>query len=230
MLQPRFEPDAGTSDEVLAADARDGSRAAFATLVARYQDRVYRLALRMCHNPADAEEIAQESFILAHRGIGTFHGDSRFSTWLYRIAVNQVLMTRRASRRRPARSLEITNHDRGWPVASSSGEPVEGADELLHQKILTQRVRTALARLDDAHRAAIVLRDLEELSAEEAGEILGVSAETVRQRAHRARLKLRELLVDLVSAAPREQHVVARGLPDPGPGSGATRPSACCAA
>jgi RNA polymerase sigma-70 factor (ECF subfamily) len=181
------------SDEVLAARARAGSRSAFAVLVARYQDRIYRLALRMSRNPSDAEEIAQETFLLAHRGIHGFEGESRFGTWLYRIAVNLALMRRRAAKRRPVESLEaILPHlaDRG----------VAATDDLVHRVALARRVRDALAQLDEPHRAAVVLRDLEELSAEDAATVLGITPEAVRQRAHRARLKLREQLADLLVA------------------------------
>lgn len=202
MLDACFDAETDTSDEALAARARAGSRSAFAVLVARYQGRVYRLAFRMSHNANDAEEIAQEAFLLAHRGIGSFQGESLFRTWLYRIAVNQALMFRRAARRRPAHSLELsTQSGAAEPVATSGGDPLEGADDLFHRKMLVQRVRDALAQLDESHRAALVLRDLEELSSEEAAAVLGISSEAVRQRAHRARLRLREQLGELVRSA-----------------------------
>jgi RNA polymerase sigma-70 factor (ECF subfamily) len=198
MLQACIDRQLAVSDEVLATRARDGSRSAFSALVARYQDRVYRLALRMSHNPADAEEIVQETFLLAHRGVASFQGESRFATWLYRIAINQVLMRRRSARRRPVQPLELSPSGGAAPIATASGEPLEGADELVDRKMLTQRVRDALAKLDESHRSALVLRDLEELSSEQAAEILGVSPDAVRQRVHRARLRLREQLGELV--------------------------------
>jgi RNA polymerase sigma-70 factor (ECF subfamily) len=185
------------SDDVLADRARRGSTQAFAELVSRYQQRIYRVAIRMSRSPSDAEEITQETFLLAHRAIGTFHGDARFSTWLYRIAVNQALMVRRSAWRRPSQSLEDLG--RGEAILASGAEPPEGADELLYWKNLLKRLQDALPRLDDAHRAALVLRDIEQLSAEQAGEILGVSADVIRQRAHRARLKLREQLLGPIS-------------------------------
>jgi RNA polymerase sigma-70 factor (ECF subfamily) len=171
-------------------------------LVARHQDRVYRLAIRMSRNESDAEEIAQETFLLAYRAIGAFQGESRFSTWLYRIAVNEVLMRRRAASRRPLPLLETSApSDHAELVAAEDGEPPDGADELVDRKRLARRVRAALGLLEEAQRTALVLRDLEELSAEEAAEILGVSPGVVRQRAHRARLKLRQELGDLVGSA-----------------------------
>jgi RNA polymerase sigma-70 factor (ECF subfamily) len=199
MLSAHTHAEPQVSDEVLAARASEGSRSAFVTLVERYQDRVYRLALRMSHNASDAEEIAQETFLLAHRSIASFQGQSRFWTWLYRIAVNCALMQRRAARRHPVQSLELVNAS-GGAVARALGEPLEGADELIHRKMLAQRVREALAQLDESQRAALVLRDLEGLSSEDAASVLGVSPEVVRQRAHRARLRMREQLGDLLRA------------------------------
>jgi RNA polymerase sigma-70 factor (ECF subfamily) len=199
MLAARLH-DVPVPDEALVARARGGARSAFAELVSRYQDRVYRLALRMSHDPFDAEEIAQETFLLAYRAIASFHGESRFATWLYRIAVNQVLMRRRAARRRPVQSLEgLLPHasDRGI-AGTADGEPPADADDLVDRKRVAERVHAALAGLDDSFRTALVLRDLEGLSAEDAAEILGLSPEAVRQRAHRGRLQLRDQLRDLV--------------------------------
>jgi RNA polymerase sigma-70 factor, ECF subfamily len=196
---PHAEFSQGTRDTEWVVEARDGSRTAFVALMTRYQDRVYRLAIRMCRNAADAEEIVQETFSLAYRGLQSFQGESRFVTWLYRIAVNQVLMRRRAASRRPVWSTDGRGTELGDLGGTAAGsEPSESTEELVHQKGLTERVREALARLDESHRAALVLRDLEGLTAEESAEILGISPSAVRQRAHRARLKLRELLADLV--------------------------------
>ncbi|MGD0678125.1 MAG: sigma-70 family RNA polymerase sigma factor [Polyangiaceae bacterium] len=188
---------AALADETLAEEARRGRPVAFSILVERYQDRIYRLAMRMSHNASDAEEIAQETFLHAHRGMRAFQGDSQFATWLYRIAMNEALMRRRSAKRRPTESLDAV-----WPGFADSGLQAgacpERADDLVENKALVLCVRRALDQLSDEHRSALVLRDLEELSAEDAAKILGVSADTVRQRAHRARLKLREMLADLL--------------------------------
>ena len=181
------------TDRLLSERARVGVRGAFDALVVRYQARAYRLAWRMTGNASDAEEIVQEAFLRAHRAIGTFHGDSRFGTWLYRIVVNEALMRKRAAARRPTQSLDeaLRGADGDWSV---------GAEQLLERKRITQTIRDALDALDGDQRAALVLRDLEGLSSEEAAEVLGVQPETVRQRAHRARLRLRVLLGHIAGA------------------------------
>jgi RNA polymerase sigma-70 factor, ECF subfamily len=185
-----------TTDENLAEQARSGSRSAFVGLVERYEARVYRLAMRMTRNRCDAEEIAQETFLRAHRSIAFFRAESRFGTWLYRIAVNETLMRRRAAARRPTRPIEDLLPVFADVGLGPAGSGPERADALLERRQIIERVHRALDCLDDALRAALVLRDLEELSAEEAAEVLGVSADVVRQRAHRARLKLKDLLGD----------------------------------
>ena len=188
------------SDESLARRAREGEHAAFVVLVARWGDRIHRLAMCMTHNPSDAEEIVQETFLRAHKAIRWFQGESRFGTWLYRIAMNEALMRRRAARRRPTESLDALM-PRFGDVGLASEVAAEGADDLADCHAASLRVRDALEQLDEPQRTALVLRDLEELTAEEAAEILGVTPEAVRQRAHRARLKLRELLADLLAEA-----------------------------
>jgi RNA polymerase sigma-70 factor, ECF subfamily len=183
------------SDEDLVDHVRRGERAAFELLVERHENRVYRLAMRMSRNSSDAEDITQDTFLRAHGSIDSFRGHSRFGTWLYRIAMNEALMRRRAARRRPTTPLDVVApqfEDRGHPSAATGG--VCSAERLLEERQLAQRVQDALDELDEPSRAALVLRDLEELSAEEAADILGTTPQAVRQRAHRARLKLREKL------------------------------------
>ncbi|HEX3345558.1 MAG TPA: sigma-70 family RNA polymerase sigma factor [Polyangiaceae bacterium] len=202
MLEGDQTDEAVVPDEVLALRARLGEREAFGELFTRYQTRIHRLVSRMCPNPCDVDEIAQETFLKAHGGIGGFAGESLFRTWLHRIAVNQVLMHRRAAARRPAQSLEAWMASGGASPAASAGGPIaEGGDEVAYRRMLASRVLKALAQLDEPQRAVLVLRDLQELSSEEAAGILGVSPDLVRQRAHRARRHLREQLRDLAETA-----------------------------
>lgn len=193
-------PEDGASEEALVQLARKGNRAAFIALIGRYERRIYRLALRMSRNRSDAEEITQEAFLRAHGSIGLFKGEARFGTWLYRIALNEALMRRRAAKRRPVASLDdvvVRFADLGTLACAQMD-----ADDLIDGKRLARRVRQAVEQLDEAHRAALVLRDIDELTAEQVGEVLGISPEAVRQRSHRARLKLRELLADLEDLLP----------------------------
>jgi RNA polymerase sigma-70 factor (ECF subfamily) len=190
----------GLSDEEVAAGAAVNVHHAFQTLVTRHRDRVYRLALRMLDNESDAEDITQETFLHLHEGLPRFRHSSRFRTWLWRIAVNEVLMLKRAQRRRPVDALEDAFpgfEDVGIPDASLT----KAVDELVHRQHVAQQVNQAVAGLDEALASALVLRDLQQLSAKEAACVLGVTKETVRQRACRARLKLREQLWPLHLAA-----------------------------
>lgn len=191
-------PDVATSDEMLAQRTRRGSPNAFVVLVARYRDRVYRIAMRMSRNASDAEDVVQDTFLRAHAAIGTFRGDSRFATWLYRIAMNSALMQQRAAHRRPIDSLASVSTE-GIEGAMAVARPHEAPETLIDSKAMTRHVREALGQLEEGQRAAVVLRDLEELTATEAAQILGVSVDVVRQRAHRGRLALRILLADLIA-------------------------------
>jgi RNA polymerase sigma-70 factor (ECF subfamily) len=194
------------SDELLVSLARDGDADAFEPLVLRHQDRVYRLALRLTGNASDAEEVTQEAFLQAYRGLRDFRGDARFGTWLCRIVANAALMRRRASRVRPTEPLE-----RYLPAFDDEGgllghgpdcARAARADELLERRQLGEHLRAALARLEEPYRSVFVLRDLEELTSEETAAILGTSNEAVRQRLHRARVLLRGYLRALVGEKP----------------------------
>jgi RNA polymerase sigma-70 factor, ECF subfamily len=193
-------PLAALDDAALAERARAGDDTAFGTLVERYQERVYRLALRLSSNPSDAEEVLQEAFLQAWRKIDTFRGDARFGTWLYRIATNEALMRKRAARRRPAESLEalLPQFDESGLLANLDYQRSARADELLERAELAQRAREALDLLDENYRAVFVLRDLEEMSTEETARVLEITPEAVRQRLHRARLMVRGYLGKLV--------------------------------
>ena len=199
-------PAADETDEALAARAAAGEEPAFEELVARYQMRVYRLACRLTGDETEAKDVLQEAFLAAYRGLPGFRADSRFSTWLYRIATNAALMHRRARARRPAESL-----DQFLPRFDGDGchvaEPADllaasRADELLDRKLLAEKARAGLDRLPDIYRDAFVLRDLEEMETAEVAEFLGIDAAAVRQRVHRARLMLRGYLGDLVGVKP----------------------------
>ncbi len=188
-------PGAVIADETLAAQAAAGDDVAFEELVARFRERVYRLACRLTGDEDEAGDVLQETFLAVCRHLAAFRGDSRFSTWLYRVATNAALMHRRARSRRPTESLEayLPAFDADGRHAATPEElqTVCHVEELLDRKALAARARVGLARLDETYRVPFVLRDLEELTTAEVGAILGLAPATVRQRVHRARLMLR---------------------------------------
>jgi RNA polymerase sigma-70 factor (ECF subfamily) len=201
MAVPSTEP----SDEALATRAASGDDHAFEQIVERYQGRMFRLACRLT-GETEAPDVLQETFLQVHRHLPTFRGESRFGTWLYRIATNAALMHRRSRARRPAEPL-----DQYLPRFNARGEhagtPAElqlatQADELLDRQFLAVKAREALQRLPDIYRDPFVLRDLEEMSTADVAQALGLEPATVRQRVHRARLMLRGYLSDLVGVKP----------------------------
>ena len=187
-----------TSDEALAARAAAGDARAFEDIVTRYQRRVFGLACRLLGGHADAGDVLQETFLQVYTYLGSFRGDAKFSTWLYRVATNTALMHRRAHARRPAEPLDdfLPRFDAAGVHAATPAElQVAGrADELIDRQRLAAKAREALARLPDVYRDAFVLRDLEDLSTAEVADVLGLQPAAVRQRVHRARLMLRGYL------------------------------------
>lgn len=194
-------PAAEPGDETLAARAAAGDDAAFESIVHRYQARVFRLACRLT-SETDAPDVLQETFLQVYRHLPSFRGESRFGTWLYRIATNAALMHRRTSARRPAEPLDCflpRFDDEGRHARTPAELQVAArAEELLDRRVLALKARDAIAMLPDIYRDAFVLRDLEELSTADVAAILGIEAAAVRQRVHRARLVLRGYLEHVV--------------------------------
>ena len=194
-------PTADSSDETLAARAAAGDDRAFEEIVARYERRVFRLACRLT-SETDAPDVLQNTFLQVYRHLPSFRGESRFATWLYRIATNVALMLRRARIRKPAESLDafMPRFDEHGMHADLPAQlqVASRADELIDRQALVEKARAGVARLPDVYRDAFVLRDLEEMSTTDVAQVLGVEPATVRQRVHRARLLLRGYLSDLV--------------------------------
>lgn len=194
-------PPADPSDETLAARAAAGDHSAFEEIVQRYQARVFRLACRLT-SETDAPDVLQETFLQVYRHLPSFRGESRFGTWVYRIASNAALMLRRARSRRPSESLEVflPKFDAHGRHAATPAELqlAARADELLDRQLLVEKARAGIAQLPDLYRDAFVLRDLEGMPTGEVAAILGVEPATVRQRVHRARLMLRGYLGHLL--------------------------------
>ncbi len=173
---------------------RRGDTGAFDLLVVRHQDRVFRLARRLLSDAEAALDAAQETFVKAWRALPRFEGNSRFSTWLTRIAINQCrneLRRRRTVKHARPLSLDApigtTDHPRTELIADGSPEPWEVA----RGREVGRSIRLALLDLEPEAREVLVLREVEDLSYEEMAEVLAVPVGTVRSRLHRARAELR---------------------------------------
>ena len=166
----------------------------FTRLFEAYSDRIYRLAVRFLNDPNESEEIVQDTFLTICEKIDSFEGRSKLGTWIYRIAANHALMRLR-SRKRSGPSLDDEASDVDEAIMpgllndwSQAPESITANTESIAE------MERAIAELPDSLRTAFVLRDLEELSTEEAAETLGISAGALKVRLHRARLLLRERL------------------------------------
>ncbi len=177
----------------LVAAAQAGDLTAFETLVGRYERKIFRLAQNITQNREDAEDTMQEAFLKAYQHLNEFQGNSRFYTWLVRIAVNQALMKLR--KRRPNQvSLdeEIETGEESMPREVEDWGP--SPEDRYEQSELGTILTDTIAELDPPFRIVFQLRDIEELSTEETAEALGLSVPAVKSRLLRARLKLRQKL------------------------------------
>jgi RNA polymerase sigma-70 factor (ECF subfamily) len=171
-------------DEALVQACQRGEVEAFRTLFEQYREPVFRLAYRLTGNADDAEDLAQEIFVRVFERIGTFRGESAFSTWLYRLAMNVCLNHRRQPQTRE--SLDVLEN-----------EPTDGAANpaaVYAQRELSEQLQTAVAALPENLRSVFVLVGMEDLSYQQAAEVLGLTVEAVRMRMSRARRTLRETL------------------------------------
>jgi RNA polymerase sigma-70 factor (ECF subfamily) len=165
---------------------RAGDAPAFEELVMTYQHRVFGVALRMLGNRAEAEEVAQEAFVRAHRAIGEFRGDAKLSTWLYAIT-SRLCLNRLASGER-----RLTRQGEAALLRLSDAGP--RPDAALERRELETALGRAIAELPEDRRIVVVLRDIEGLSYEEIAQVLELELGTVRSRLHRARADLKEKL------------------------------------
>jgi RNA polymerase sigma-70 factor, ECF subfamily len=187
--------EAGIFDEsALVAKAREGDLAAFNELVNTYSRKIFRLAKHITQNDEDAEDVLQETFLKAFEHLGNFQGQSKFYTWIVRIAVNESLMKLR--KRKSDRTVPLDE-----PVDTGEDTVVreiavwdENPEQKYSREELGQILDEAVESLRPAFRTVFVLRDIEELSTEETAEALGISVPAVKSRLLRARLQLRERL------------------------------------
>ncbi|MCZ7643873.1 MAG: sigma-70 family RNA polymerase sigma factor [Planctomycetota bacterium] len=192
---------AGPSDDDLIAQVVAGEAQAFETLVLRYQDRIFNLLRRQTGSDAEAEDLAQETFLKAYRGIRGFRKGSRFFTWLFRIAVNAGFSRGRQTARRQARegvSLDAEFGAEGGSVGEAVADAAaESPEAALERKELAERVQRGLEQLKDDYRAILLLRETEGLDYEAIAETLGMTHAAVKSKLHRARLELARVLKDL---------------------------------
>jgi len=173
---------------------RRGDRAEFARLVETHYEMIYRLAIRMLNNPQDAEDILQETFLKAYRHLKGFDGRSSVSTWLYRIATNEALMFLR--RQKP----DQVSIEEPLEEGESEQPPLQIVDWccLPEETLLSAESQAyldeAITHLSPGLRLVFILRDIQGLSTQETGEVLGLSEVAVKTRLSRARLRLREEL------------------------------------
>ena len=184
----------GFDESALVARAKSGDMDAFSELVTHYERRVFRMAKQITQNDDDAEDVLQETFLKAYTHLDNFQGNSKFYTWLVRIAVNEALMKLR--KRRSDKTVPLDE-----PINTGEDEMVreiavwdENPEESYSREELGTLLNEAIQSLKSAYRTVFILRDIEELSIEETAEALNLSISAVKSRLLRARLQLREKL------------------------------------
>lgn len=195
--------DANCEDRRLLEGLKSGSEEAYEILIQRFQQPVYNLVARLLNDPNEACDVVQEVFLKVFRKVGSFRGDSTLKTWIYRIAVNQAYNHQRWFSRHRRREVDLDGeedpfHSYSRRIPDSSPSPYDYAVE--HEQ--HAMIEAALARLNPSYRAAVILRDIEELSYEEIAEILQVALGTVKSRILRGREALRKDLADRLEPEP----------------------------
>jgi RNA polymerase sigma-70 factor (ECF subfamily) len=181
-------------EAAIVAQARTGDAKAFNELLQRYERKIFRLALHITQNREDAEDVLQETFLKAYQHLDQFQGQSKFYTWIVRIAVNQALMKLRKRKSDRSVSLDETIDTGEDTVAREIAAWDENPEEQYGREELNQILTSAVDGLTPIYRAVFVLRDVDGLSTEETAEALELSVPAVKSRLLRARLQLRDKL------------------------------------
>ena len=184
----------GAREQDLILSVQRGQHELFYELVRPYERRVYAAALAILRNEHDAEDAAQEAMLKALANIRQFRAESRFSTWLIQITVNEALMRRRRERTVVMEGLDNRRDEEGEYAPRDFADWREIPSEALERKEVRQRLAEALGTLDRKYREVFVLRDMEHLNIQETAEALGISVASVKTRLLRARLMLRDML------------------------------------
>lgn len=181
-----------TDEKLLLRQIIAGDSDAFAQLVEAYQKPVYSLCLRMVSNPTDAEDLAQEAFVKAWRGLQSYKFESSFSTWLYRLTGNVCIDFLRKQKRKTVISLTASEEDTP-ELDIPDPEPLP-EEQVLHKE-KQQAVSAAMEQLQESERLVLTLRVVEELSYEQIAEVMDIKVGTVKSRIARARERLRKILL-----------------------------------
>ena len=171
-------------DEYLVKKILAGNDDAFAVLMRRHNQRLYRLIRGITKDPVSAEDVLQQTYVSAYRHLAQFEGRAQFGTWLTRIAVNEALRSRRGA----ARVIHLEEH----VARSRISEQTRSPEHQTAARQWTQLLEHAIDRLAEDYRAVVLLRLVERLDTEETADILGISTQNVRVRLHRARLQIRD--------------------------------------
>lgn len=167
---------------------------AFRKVVTLYQHKVFNLVFRMLGDEQEAEDVAQEVFVSVFKSIDSFRGESKFSTWLYRIATNHARNRIKYLARRKNRQKDSLQDVEEGALNNPIGSRPVAPDRVLMGRELERVMQHAIASLEEEHRTLIVLREIEHLSYAEIGEITGLAAGTVKSRLFRARLQLKTIV------------------------------------
>jgi RNA polymerase sigma-70 factor (ECF subfamily) len=181
-------------EAAVVAQARLGDAKAFSELLRRYEGKIFRLALHITQNREDAEDVLQEAFLKAYEHLDQFQGQSKFYTWIVRIAVNQALMKLRKRKTDRSVSLDETIDTGEDTVAREIAAWDENPEQQYSREEINEILSSAIDGLAPIYRAVFVLRDVDELSTEETAEALDLSVPAVKSRLLRARLQLRDKL------------------------------------
>jgi RNA polymerase sigma-70 factor (ECF subfamily) len=185
---------AGFDESTLVTQAREGDNRAFADLVKRYEAKIFRLAQHITQNREDAEDVLQETFLKAYEHLDQFQGNSKFYTWIVRIAVNQALMKLRRRKTDKSVSLDESIDTGEDTVTREIAAWDEDPEQRFSREELGEILDSSIQSLAPTYRSVFLLRDVDDLSTEETAEALGISVPAVKSRLLRARLQLREKL------------------------------------
>ena len=181
-------------DQTLVERVRSGDARAFEELVSRYENKVYRLAIKLTRNEALAEEVLQEVFLKIYEKIDSFRGESALSSWIYRIAANACFSKLNLEKRHQHADLDDTMPQAEVALHERSDHGQEAPDQPLLSDEALRVISRAIERLPEDFRVVITLRDVEGMSNEDVAKVLDLSVPAVKSRLHRARLLLRKRL------------------------------------